>query len=76
MVSVNRTSLSQNNDVANWNWHSFYTFSVYVGSSIYTPGLQDVMKEFGVGQTAASLGMALYVLSYGIGPMLFSPLSE
>lgn len=34
------------------------------------------MKEFGVGQTAGSLGMVLYVLGYGIGPILFSPLSE
>jgi DHA1 family multidrug resistance protein-like MFS transporter len=47
-----------------------------MGSSIYTAGLPDVMNEFGVGQTAASLGMALYVLGYGVGPMLFSPLSE
>jgi DHA1 family multidrug resistance protein-like MFS transporter len=55
---------------------SVYTLSVYLGSTIYTPGLQDVMEEFGVGQTAGSLGMALYVLAYGMGPMLFSPLSE
>jgi DHA1 family multidrug resistance protein-like MFS transporter len=47
-----------------------------MGSTIYTPGLQDVMEEFGVGQTVGSLGMALYVLGYGMGPMLFSPLSE
>jgi len=34
------------------------------------------MEKFNVGETAASLGLALYVLGYGIGPMLFSPLSE
>src|SRR3954468_3820106 len=34
------------------------------------------MAEFGVGHTAASLGMALYILGYGIGPLLWSPLSE
>lgn len=26
--------------------------------------------------TAASLGLALYVLGYGVGPLVFSPLSE
>jgi DHA1 family multidrug resistance protein-like MFS transporter len=34
------------------------------------------MERFAVGETAAALGLALYVLGYGIGPMLFSPLSE
>lgn len=53
-----------------------YTFTVYMGSSIYAPSIAGVMERFGVGETAASLGLALYVLGYGIGPMLFSPLSE
>ena len=53
-----------------------YTFTVYVGSSIYAPSIGGVMTEFGVGETVASLGLALYVLGYGIGPMIFSPLSE
>jgi DHA1 family multidrug resistance protein-like MFS transporter len=35
-----------------------------------------VREEFGVGQIAGSLGMALYVLGYGMGTMIFSPLSE
>ncbi|KAM0085828.1 hypothetical protein ACKRZS_001917 [Fusarium odoratissimum] len=34
------------------------------------------MQEFNVTETAASLGLALYVLGYGFGPLLFSPLSE
>jgi DHA1 family multidrug resistance protein-like MFS transporter len=41
---------------------SLYTFSVYVGSAIYVPSEPGVMEEFGVGQTVASLGLALYVL--------------
>ncbi|KAK4869318.1 hypothetical protein LT330_006318 [Penicillium expansum] len=36
----------------------------------------QVMEEFGVSAAVASLGLALYVLGYGIGPLLFSPLSE
>ncbi|KAI9818494.1 MAG: hypothetical protein M1827_000553 [Pycnora praestabilis] len=53
-----------------------YTFAVYTGSAIYSTSEQGVMERFGVGSTAASLGLALYVLAYGIGPLLFSPLSE
>ncbi|KAH8594646.1 major facilitator superfamily domain-containing protein [Bisporella sp. PMI_857] len=53
-----------------------YTFAVYMGSSIYAPGIPGIMQRFGVSETAASLGLALYVFGYGIGPMLFSPLSE
>lgn len=53
-----------------------YTFTIYLGSSIFAPGIEGVKAEFGVGDTAAYLGLALYVAGYGIGPMLFSPLSE
>jgi DHA1 family multidrug resistance protein-like MFS transporter len=53
-----------------------YTFAVYVGSSIYSSSQQDVMEIFHVSHVAASLGIALYVLGYGIGCLLFSPLSE
>ncbi len=53
-----------------------YTFAVYSGSAIYTSSTLEVMHVFNVGETAASLPLALYVLAYGIGPLLFSPLSE
>ncbi|KAL2358956.1 major facilitator superfamily domain-containing protein [Cryomyces antarcticus] len=35
-----------------------------------------VMARFGVGDFKASLGLALYVLGYGFGPLLWSPMSE
>ena len=34
------------------------------------------MKEWGVSKLMASLGLALYVIGYGIGPLVFSPMSE
>lgn len=34
------------------------------------------MEEFGVSQTKATLGLTLYVLAYGIGPMFLTPLQE
>ncbi|KAI1090377.1 major facilitator superfamily transporter [Rostrohypoxylon terebratum] len=53
-----------------------YTFVVYTSSAIYTTSSEGVMEEFGVNATEASLGLALFVLGYGLGPLLFSPLSE
>lgn len=53
-----------------------YTTGVYTGSAIYAPSEEGVMERFGVGATAASLGLALYVVAYGVGPLIFSPLSE
>lgn len=53
-----------------------YTFVVYTSSAIYTTSIEGVMHEFGVNLTEASLGLSLFVLGYGIGPLLFSPLSE
>lgn len=53
-----------------------YTFSVYIGSSLYTASTPDIMEIYGVSNIVASLGLTMYVLAYGLGPMLFSPLSE
>lgn len=53
-----------------------YTFVVYTTSAIYTSSTEGVMKEFGVSTLIATLGLSLYVLGYGMGPLVFSPLSE
>ncbi|KAL4808587.1 synaptic vesicle transporter [Aspergillus unguis] len=52
------------------------TFSIYLGSSVYSPGVMGVMEQFGVGQVLATLGLSLFVAGYGLGPMVWSPLSE
>jgi DHA1 family multidrug resistance protein-like MFS transporter len=52
------------------------TTSVYIGSSIYTPGIMNIMEIFGVSKVAATLGLTLFVAGYGIGPMLWAPMSE
>ncbi|KAF5263067.1 hypothetical protein FOXYS1_6188 [Fusarium oxysporum] len=54
----------------------FYTFVVYLSSAIYSPSTEGVMERFGVSNLEATLGLAMYVLGYGIGPLLFSPLGE
>ncbi|CAK5264110.1 unnamed protein product [Mycena citricolor] len=55
---------------------SFLTFSIYIGSAVYTPSIPGLMAEFGVSLTMATLGLTLYVLAYAIGPMFLSPLQE
>ena len=41
---------------------SLLTFSVYIGSAIYTPAIPGLMKAFGVSLTKGTLGLTLYVL--------------
>ncbi|KAK6087022.1 multidrug resistance protein [Seiridium cupressi] len=54
----------------------FLTFSGYIGSAISSAGIVDVMSHFGVSQVATTLGLTLFVAGYGLGPMLWSPMSE
>lgn len=54
----------------------FYTFMVYMTSAIYTPAEPYLMELWDIGQSKASLGLSIYVLGYGVGPLIFSPLSE
>ncbi|KIV85784.1 hypothetical protein PV11_01442 [Exophiala sideris] len=69
----------------NWssNWKLLVTlqicvlnFAFYIASSIYVPGEPSIMAEFGVSETVATLGLSLFTLGYGTGPMFLSPLSE
>ncbi|KAH7018044.1 MFS transporter [Microdochium trichocladiopsis] len=55
---------------------TFLTFAVYIGSAIYTAGLLDVVASFNVSTVAATLGLTLFVAGYGLGPMIWAPLSE
>lgn len=53
-----------------------YTFIVYTTSAIYTSATEGIIEEFNVTLLQSTLGLSLYVLGYGIGPLVFSPLSE
>jgi DHA1 family multidrug resistance protein-like MFS transporter len=52
------------------------TSGVYMGSSIWTPGIMDGMQYFGLGQVTVTLGLTLFVVGYGIGPLFLSPITE
>jgi len=46
------------------------------GSSIYAPGIPDVMLDFRVSEVVATLPLTTYVLGLSFGPMLSAPISE
>jgi DHA1 family multidrug resistance protein-like MFS transporter len=54
----------------------FLAFSVYIGSAIFSAGIQDMMNGFGISQVAATLGLALFVAGSAVGPMVWAPQSE
>ncbi|KAF2124243.1 MFS general substrate transporter [Dothidotthia symphoricarpi CBS 119687] len=45
-------------------------------SSLYTSCYDQIMEEFGCSLEITNLGLSLYVLGLGLGPLIFSPLSE
>ena len=52
------------------------TTSVYMGSSIYSPAITEAMEYFGLGQITVTLGLSLFVVGYGVGPLFLAPISE
>jgi len=55
---------------------AFMTTGVYIGSAIFTSGEESIMTYFGVIQVVATLGLSLFILGYGIGPMFLAPLQD
>lgn len=47
------------------------TTSVYIGSAIYTAGLQGIEAEFHISPVKALLGLTLFVIGYALGPMVW-----
>jgi MFS family permease len=43
---------------------------------VYTPAYFEIAKEFHVSNTAALLGVTLYVAGLGFGPVISAPISE
>lgn len=46
------------------------------GSSVYTPGRQQVQEQFGVSQEISLLPFCLYLLGLSFGPVIAAPSSE
>ncbi|OAL02054.1 MFS general substrate transporter [Phaeosphaeriaceae sp. SRC1lsM3a] len=53
-----------------------FGFAVTFGTSVYTPAVSDVMRDFNISRTVALLGLTFFTLGIGFGPMATAPLSE
>ena len=45
-------------------------------SSVYAPAVRQISGEFEVGQEVGLLGISFLLLGFGLGPLLWAPLSE
>jgi hypothetical protein len=45
-------------------------------TSVYSPAVAPVSKEYGVGKEVSLLGTSFLLLGFGLGPLLWAPLSE
>ncbi|GAA5855495.1 hypothetical protein JCM8547_007860 [Rhodosporidiobolus lusitaniae] len=55
---------------------SSLTFAIYLGSAIYTSSIPGLKEQFDVGGVTAATGISLFVVGYGVGPMLLAPIQE
>lgn len=56
--------------------YALCTMSAAWASSSYSSGTTQIMQQFHVGQEVATLGTTLFLFGFGIGPLLWAPLSE
>ncbi len=49
-------------------------FSFYKASAIFTPSIPLIEAEFGASVSEGTLGLSLFVIAYGIGPLFVSPI--
>jgi len=63
--------------VSNTSIIIFLTLLSPLASSMFAPGVPDVLKEFNsTSDTIATLVVSVYILGYAVGPLLISPASE
>ena len=56
--------------------YGFTTMGATFASSVYAPGIPQISEEFHVGREVSTLGLALLLAGFGLGPLLWAPLSE
>lgn len=47
----------------------FLNFSFYAASAIFTPSIPGIEEQFGATTAEGTLGLSLFVIAYGIGPL-------
>ncbi|KAJ7666150.1 multidrug resistance protein 4 [Mycena polygramma] len=56
---------------------SLYMFVSPLSSSIMAPGLSEIRARYGIeSQTVLAMTLSIFLVSFGIGPLILAPLSE
>lgn len=55
---------------------AYGTFCVTCCSSTYSGAIPYMMEDLHMSEEIALLGLSVYVVGFGLGPLLFAPLSE
>lgn len=56
--------------------YGFTTMGATFASSVFSPAVSKVAEEFDVGVEVSTLGIALLLFGFGLGPLFWAPLSE
>ncbi|KAM4055868.1 major facilitator superfamily protein [Hirsutella rhossiliensis] len=56
--------------------YGLVTMTATWASSAYSAGTAQIAREFDVGPQVVTLGTTLFLLGFGLGPLLWAPLSE
>ncbi len=56
--------------------YGFTTCWITFASAIYSPGVQQVAHDFDVSIEVATTGISMVVFGFGLGPLVWAPLSE
>ncbi|KAL9640120.1 MAG: hypothetical protein Q9204_000837 [Flavoplaca sp. TL-2023a] len=62
-----------------WSWNflqSLITFAMTLTTSGYSAGPDEIYARFGPSMVIYQLGFSVYVLGFGLGPLIWAPLSE
>ncbi|KAL1305427.1 hypothetical protein AAFC00_002312 [Neodothiora populina] len=56
--------------------YGFTTMGSSFASSVYSPAVKEISSQYHVGTEVSLLGVALLLFGFGVGPLLWAPLSE
>jgi MFS transporter, DHA1 family, multidrug resistance protein len=53
-----------------------YNWVTYIAGSLWVPAQPGIQEHFDVDIQVGSLGLSMFVVGYGLGPLLFGPITE
>lgn len=56
--------------------YGIFTMTSTFASSIFSAGTAQVAEDFNIGEEVSTLGTSLFLFGFGVGPLLWAPLSE